>query len=89
MSREDSTMLSISGKESRIKQGSTTVDTCVIQACICCREYANVVHFKCLAGESVTRFANLSGPGSTWIECISTGDVDVRVDLKGLGEYSQ
>ena len=30
----------------------------------------------------------MAGPDSTWIECLSSGDVDVGVDLKGLGEYS-
>jgi len=41
-----------------------------------------------LSGESVARFANTSGPGSTWIERIGGGDVDVRIDPKELGEYS-
>ena len=69
-------MLGVSGKEGRIQEG-----------CIWHRKEVDIIQFKRLAGEPITRRANMLSPDRTWIEGICGGDVDVRVNLKGLERY--
>ena len=79
-------MLGISRKESRIKKGSTTVDTCIIEARVCCRKDFNIVGFEYLSGKPVTRRANASGD-STWIESRGSRNVYVRIKAERLAKY--
>lgn len=76
--------MGVSGKEGRIQEGCTTVDAHIVQRCIWHRKEVDIVQFERLAGEPITRRANALSPDRTRIEGICGGDVDVRVNPKGL-----